>query len=61
MSKPIQVREDLKAVCFAAGLDPNSVAGMVVTPEAVTFEVYMEPKQQGADGPLTVFVTHPIE
>lgn len=61
MSKPIQVREDLKAICAAAGLDPNGVYGMVITPESVTFEVFMEPKQLGADGPLTVFVTHPYE
>ena len=53
------VREEVKALCEAAGYDANSVASLKICPDSVQFELYMEPKQVGADGPLTVFVTHP--
>lgn len=53
-------REVIKKFCQDLGYDPNSVAQILVRPESVTFEVYMEPIQQGADGPLTVLATHPI-
>lgn len=60
MSKELKIRDSLIfALCAAAGLDPKSVAHINITPESIRYEVYMEPKQQGADGPLTVFVTHP--
>lgn len=53
MSVP-DITEHVFAICRKLGKDPNSVAGIHITPEAVIFEVFMEPKQQGADGPLTV-------
>ncbi len=59
MSKTLHIKDPVYAICEAAGLDPNSVAEIRITPEAVVFEVFMEPKQMGADGPLTVIVTHP--
>lgn len=59
MSAPIS-REAIKQFCLDLGYDPSSVAEILVRPESVTFEVYMEPVQQGADGPLTVLSTHPI-
>lgn len=48
------VREHVWAICEAFDKDPNLIAKIEITPETVTFTEYMEPKQQGADGPLTV-------
>ena len=59
MSKTLHLWNEISAICRAAGLEPTSVADIKINPVAVTFEVFMEPKQMGADGPLTVFVTHP--
>lgn len=59
MSAPID-REVIKQFCLDHGYDPGSVAQILIRPESVTFEVYMEPKQQGADGPLTVLAVHPV-
>lgn len=59
MSAPVS-REFIKQFCQDLGYDPNSVAEILIRPESVTFELYMEPKQQGADGPLTVLATHPV-
>ena len=53
------VRDEVKVLCEAAGYDANSVAGIKIGPDEIRFEIYMEPKQTGADGPLTVWVTHP--
>lgn len=59
MSAPVS-REVIKKFCLDLGYDPNSVAEILIRPESVTFELYMEPVQQGADGPLTVLATHPV-
>lgn len=54
-----RVRGEVEALCEAAGHDSNSVASLKIGPDSIQFEVYIEPRQQGADGPLTVFVTYP--
>ena len=59
MSAPVS-RAAIKKFCLDLGYDPNSVAEILIRPESVTFELYMEPVQQGADGPLTVLATHPV-
>ena len=59
MSKTLHLKDEVCAICAKAGLDPKSVSEFRVTPEAIVFEVFMEPKQLGAEGPLTVIVTHP--
>lgn len=59
MSEAID-REVIKKFCLDLGYDPGSVAQILIRPEAVTFELYMQPVQQGADGPLTVLATHPV-
>lgn len=52
--------DQVKALCREAGYDPGSVAEIQVTHDVIRFELYMEPKQQGADGPLTTFAFHPL-
>lgn len=60
MSRELNIRDSvIAALCRAADLEPSSVAGIRITPEVITYEVFMEPKQVGADGPLIVIVTHP--
>lgn len=59
MSAPVSLAV-IKKFCQDLGYDPNSVAEILIRPESVTFELYMEPKQQGANGPLTVLATHPV-
>jgi hypothetical protein len=59
MSKTLHLWDEISAICKAAGLEPTSVAEIRITPAVVTFEVYVEPKQVSADGPLMVTVTHP--
>lgn len=59
MSEILFLKDEVYAICAKAGLDPKSVANINITPEQIRFEVFIEPKQQGADGPLTVFVHHP--
>lgn len=53
-------REPIKRFCADSGYDPNAVAEIVIRPESVTFELYIQPVQQGADGPLTVLAIHPL-
>lgn len=58
MSVP-DITEHVFAICTKMGHDPNLVHSIHITPEAVFFEVYMEPKQMGANGPLTLHETVP--
>ena len=59
MSETLHLWEEVKAICAKAGLDPKSVAFIDIMPDQIRFEVFIEPKQVGADGPLTVYVHHP--
>lgn len=52
--------DQVKALCQEAGYDPGSVAGIEVGHDVIRFEIYMEPKQNGAHGPLTTFAFHPL-
>lgn len=55
----MSTREHVEAICRDMGHDPGEVAGIRITPTTVTFELFMKPKQWGADGLLTVFDSHP--
>jgi hypothetical protein len=60
VSQELKIRDSVvAALCAAAGLEPKSVGEIWITPEAVTYEVFMEPEQTGCSGTRTVFVTHP--
>lgn len=59
MSETLFIKDEIYALCEKAGLDPKSVGSIDITPEQIRFEVFIEPKQVGADGPLTVYVHHP--
>lgn len=60
MSKVLHIRDShIYGLCAAAGLEPNSVKDIHITPEVIIFEVCMEPEQRGDGGPLTVIVTYP--
>lgn len=55
MSKEtLHLKAEVYGICEKAGLDPNLVASIIIEPDVVGFLVYVEPKQQGADGPLVV-------
>lgn len=60
MSDTKNLKAEIQALCQEAGYDPGSVAGIEISYDVIRFELYMEPKQVGADGPLTTFAFHPL-
>lgn len=59
MSKTLHLKDEVSAICERAGLEPNNVANIIITPETVTFDVYDEPRRFDGYGPAMVTVTHP--
>jgi hypothetical protein len=60
MSKTLKIYSEILAICEKAGLDPNVIDSVMITPTSVQFAILVEPVEITKSGlPLVDVVTHP--
>lgn len=60
MSEELHIWPEIQAICAKAGLEPNDVEDITITPTGITFSVFDRPLRMGSNRrPVGVWLTRP--